>query len=253
MAEKILTHGHAVIDSDIPFRIDPLTKTVIPGSSNLTLAQRSQDSERFTFTIPGTVIEGHDMTRCNAVMIHFQNIDQSGTSASIGIYKVDDLDVHDDSVTLSWLVGLESTIYAGGLIFSIHFMCVEDGVVVYDFPTLTYSGITVGATVWNSETIVKEYPDIIAEFEARIAALERGGSMLPDDILRYSPQELTLEQQAQVQKNIGLSQDLTNIDLSNLLNGTWTETINGEVINHTSVFSADGTTVTIDGVVVKLR
>ena len=44
----------------------------------------------------------------------------------------------------------------------------------------------------------------------------------------------------------------TAIDLSNLANGTWTETIDGEVINHTSVFSADGTTVTIDGVVVKL-
>lgn len=46
--------------------------------------------------------------------------------------------------------------------------------------------------------------------------------------------------------------NLTYVDLSNLLNGTWTETINGEVINHTSVFSADGTTVTIDGVTVKL-
>lgn len=44
----------------------------------------------------------------------------------------------------------------------------------------------------------------------------------------------------------------TAIDLSNFENGTWTETINGEVINHTSVFSADGTTVTIDGVTVKL-
>lgn len=44
----------------------------------------------------------------------------------------------------------------------------------------------------------------------------------------------------------------TFVDISNLSNGTWTETIDGEVINHTSVFSADGTTVTIDGVVVKL-
>lgn len=44
----------------------------------------------------------------------------------------------------------------------------------------------------------------------------------------------------------------TDIDLSNFSNGTWTETIDGEVINHTSVFSEDGTTVTIDGVTVKL-
>jgi hypothetical protein len=45
----------------------------------------------------------------------------------------------------------------------------------------------------------------------------------------------------------------TAVDLSNFSNGTWTETIDGEVINHTSVFSEDGTTVTIDGVTVKLR
>ena len=44
----------------------------------------------------------------------------------------------------------------------------------------------------------------------------------------------------------------TFVDLSNLENGTWTETIDGEVVNHTSIFSADGTTVTIDGVTVKL-
>lgn len=44
----------------------------------------------------------------------------------------------------------------------------------------------------------------------------------------------------------------SDIDLSNLENGTWTEIIDGEVINHTSVFSEDGTTVTIDGVTVKL-
>lgn len=43
------------------------------------------------------------------------------------------------------------------------------------------------------------------------------------------------------------------VDLSNLENGTWTETINGEVVNHTSIFSEDFSQVTIDGVVVKLR
>ena len=59
--------------------------------------------------------------------------------------------------------------------FAIHFACIaDDGEVEYNLPTLSYSAITIGKTVWNSETIAKEYPDIIAEFEARIAALERG-------------------------------------------------------------------------------
>lgn len=175
MAEEILTHAREVIDTDVPFTIDPITKEIKPGSANLTLAQRAKNSERFTFTIPGTTIEGHDMSRCNSVLIHFQNIEQSGSGRSLGIYKVQDLAITDGSVTLSWLIGDEATLYAGALIFSIHFACIENGEVVYNFPTLTYSQILVGATVWNSETVAREYPDIIAEFDARLSVLENSG------------------------------------------------------------------------------
>lgn len=175
MATVIKTHTHAVIDDDRSFRIDPNSKEIVSDGVPLKLAQRSKDSERLTFTIPATTIEGHDMKACNAVMIHFQNLGQDPGQVSKGVYQVDDLRVENDSVTLSWLVGDEATVYAGGLIFSIHFICTaEDGSIVYDFPTLAYSKITIGPTVWNSETIEREYSDIIAQFAADIDALKTG-------------------------------------------------------------------------------
>ena len=176
MAEVIPTHTHSVVDADRPFIINPITKEITAGSTNLTLAQHSKNSDRLTFSIPDTIIEGHDMSKCNSVKIHFQNVCQKSGQVSTGIYSVTDLAVADGRVTLSWLIGAEATLYAGGLSFSIHFGCTaEDGTVVYNFPTLTYSKITVGATIWNSDTIAREYPDIIAEVDARIAALEALG------------------------------------------------------------------------------
>lgn len=169
-------HAHAVTDQDLPFVIDPITKEVASQGGSLVVPQHAKNSERFTFTIPDRRIEGHDMSEVNQVFVHFRNIGVKG-EVSAGIYKVEDLAVADDSVTLSWLIDNDATYYVGALIFSIHFICNdESGQVVYDLPTLTYSKISVGETVWNSEEIVKQYPDIIAQLESRISALEAGGT-----------------------------------------------------------------------------
>lgn len=211
MAEEILTHTHEVIDTDPRFTIDPKTKKIIAGAANLTLAQHAKESERLTFYVPDKMIEGHDLTICNDVQIHFVNIDQATQKKSIGVYKVTDLKAEEDSASLSWLIDDDVTRYAGGLIFSIHFACLaEDGSLVYDFPTLTYSEITVGATVWNSQTIEEEYPDIIRDFEQRLRALEQGANVTPEQIqaavdsyLDKNPVETgaTAEQAAQIQAN----------------------------------------------------
>lgn len=183
MAEEIQTHPHEIVDTDPSFIIDPKTKKITAGSNNLTLAQRSKNSERLTFFIPEKTIEGHDMSACNYVRIHFQNIDAKTGSIMPGIYKVTDLTVGDNFVQLSWLVDDDATLYAGALIFSIHFACIgEDGTVVYDLPTLTYSELLVGQTVWNSQTIANRYPDIILDFEKRIRALEAGANLSPEQI-----------------------------------------------------------------------
>lgn len=182
MATEIQTHAHEVVDTDPRFLIDPKTKKITPGSANLTLAQHAVNSERITFYIPGKVVEGHDLTLCNDCQIHFENIDEKTGKRSFGPYNVDDLKAENEGVVLSWLIDEEATRYAGALIFSIHFACIgEDGEIVYDFPTLTCSVLTVGETVWNSQTMAEEYPDIIRDFERRISALEAspGGTGKP--------------------------------------------------------------------------
>ena len=171
-----IKHAHAVIDQDLPFVIDPITKEVTSQGGSLVVPQHAKNAERFTFTIPDRYIEGHDMSEVNQAFVHFRNVGTQG-QLSAGIYKVEDLAVADDSVTLSWLIDDDATYYVGALIFSIHFICTdESGKVIYDLPTLAYSKISVGETVWNSETIAKQYPDIIAQLEARVSAIEAGGA-----------------------------------------------------------------------------
>ena len=169
-----MAHKHPVYDTDKHFVIDPITKRISTECSKVVLPQHSHRSERFTFEIPKEV-EGHDMSLCNLVEVHFQNIDAANNeNNSYGMYTVEDLQADGDTVYGSWLIEGDSTYYAGGLIFALHFACLSDtGEVEYNLPTLSYSAITIGQTVWNSETIAIQYPNIIAEFEYRIAELER--------------------------------------------------------------------------------
>lgn len=172
-----MAHKHPVHDTDKHFVIDPISKTITTECRKLTIPQHSHRSERFTFEIP-KMVEGHDMSQCNVVEIHFQNIDnEDKTQKNIGIYTVDDLQADGETVFCSWLIDGKATYYAGGLVFAIHFSCVADnGKVEYNLPTMCYSVITIGRTVWNSETIAKEHSDVIASFEARIEALENGAN-----------------------------------------------------------------------------
>ena len=204
-----MAHTHPVYDTDKHFIIDPITKKITTECQKLALPQHSHKSERITFEIPKEV-EGHDMSLCNVVEIHFQNIDATNKiNKSVGICKAEDLKTEGDTVYGSWLIDGEATRYAGGLIFALHFSCVENGELEYNLPTLSYSGITVGATVWNSETIANEHPDIIAEFEARIQALEKGGAsdeqiaQAVNNYLQENPVQAgaTTEQAAQIKQN----------------------------------------------------
>ena len=169
-----MAHKHPVYDTDKHFVIDPVSKRITTECSKVTLPQHSHRSERFTFEIDKEV-EGHDMSLCNLVEIHFQNIDsENKENKNIGIYKVDDLKAEGDTVFCSWQIEGESTYYSGALLFAIHFSCVSDtGEVEYNLPTLTYSAIQIGKTVWNSETIAKQYPGILEQFEARLSYVEK--------------------------------------------------------------------------------
>lgn len=187
MGVQKLAHIHSVYDTDAHFKIDGVTRAVKNASETKTmLVQHDHNSERFTFEIP-RIVDGHDMSTCNVVQVHYINIDSRNKENQYsGVYEVDDLQVSpngDDVVILSWLISGNATQYVGSLNFIIRFVCSSDGAVDYAWNTVIHSGVTVSAGIYNSETIVTEYPDVLAQFEERIAALEDGtggSSPLPE-------------------------------------------------------------------------
>lgn len=142
-----MEHLHSVIDYDKRFCIDPVTRMVKNNSGKVTLAQHDHNSERFTFEIPHA--DGHDMSSCDRVEIHFINKSNSSTSLrSEGVYLVDDVKVSpedNETVTFSWLISDEATKYAGSLKFLVRFICLSGEKIAYSWSTAIFKGITVVA------------------------------------------------------------------------------------------------------------
>lgn len=170
---------HQVYDTDAHFKIDPVTRVIKNASSGKNvLIQGDHNSERFTFELP-KLIDGHDMSKCNSVQVHYINIDSTDKSkCSADTYNVDDLRTspEDENVVIcSWLISGNATRYAGSLAFLLKFKCIDvDGSVSYVWNTARYNSISISNGLDNGESIAEEYSDILAQWEARISALENG-------------------------------------------------------------------------------
>lgn len=182
-----MEHKHPVHDTDTHFFINPITKEIENKSGKSNLIQYDHNSERFSFEIPKEV-EGHDMMLCNEVQVHYINIDSSTKAQNPGVYPVNDMQVSPEDenvVVLTWLISNNATQYAGTLNFLVKFKCIADnGKVEYVWNSGIFKGITVSNGMDNGEAIVKEYPDILAEWEARIEALEENGGATDDQIAK---------------------------------------------------------------------
>lgn len=167
-----------VRDTDARFVIDPVSGEITNNSEKDTITQGSHNSEVFTFEMPRDI--GHDMMNCNLVEVHYINIKaKDKTQTSEGIYKVNDLKVcpeDDKKVILSWTIDGSATVHQGTLSFSIHFKCIsDDGKCLYRWPTKTFNKMGVTSCVDTTDAVMEENQDIIAEWEARISALEQSG------------------------------------------------------------------------------
>lgn len=152
---------HPVYDTDKHFTIDLTTSALTSQMSKISLVKGSHNAERFTFDFPRTV-EGHDLTLCNTVEVHFLNIDAVTKETSIGTYKVEDIEaIDDEQIVFSWLIDGRATKYGGSLRFSIHFKCMEEGKLTYRYPTAVYSGILISDGIDHGDEIVEEYNDIV--------------------------------------------------------------------------------------------
>lgn len=174
-----MSHKHSVYDTDTHFIIDGITRAVKNASSVKTmLVQGDHNSERFTFELP-RMIDGHDMSLCNDVKVHYTNVDNTTKEAQHGVYSVTDLQIcpdDDEIVVLSWLISNNATQHAGGLQFGLSFRCLAaDGTIEYAWNTAIHTGVSVSSGLDNGDAVVDEYPDVLAALESRIAWLEKNG------------------------------------------------------------------------------
>lgn len=173
-----MSHDHEtiVIDSDKHFVIDPVTRAITTESPKLKLMQYDHRSERFTFEIPKT-IEGHDMTLCNKIRIHYLNTGSSDRHADV--HEVADMQVSKDDpekLLFSWLIERTATQFAGTLSFAVRFYCIlDDSTVDYSWGTDIFNNITVSNGMENTEQVVEDYSDLIASIQKEIADLKLNG------------------------------------------------------------------------------
>lgn len=167
-----MAHRHSVYDTDAHFLIDAVSRTIKNESKKITVVQYDHKSERFSFELP-RYIEGHDMSVCDKVEVHYINIDSSTKAKVTGLYEVDDLQVNPDDegkVFCSWLIDGNATQYAGQLSFLLRFCCLTGTVVDYAWNTAIFSDVYVTTGMNASDTIVAEYIDILERWKADLFA-----------------------------------------------------------------------------------
>lgn len=166
-------HKHPVYDTDTHFIIDPKTRAVSnPESKKTLLMQNDHNSERFSFEI-NRYVEGHDLTLCDKVEIHYINADSTKKNKSLGVYEVTDVEIitdKEDTIVFTWLISENATLYAGTLNFLILFACTEKGEDVYRWNSGINTSIVISKGMNNGEAISEIYPDILTQWKEDLYA-----------------------------------------------------------------------------------
>lgn len=160
-----MAHTHGVADDDLHFIIDPTTREITNELKKIKLMQGDHASEVFTFEIP-RYVDGHDMSLCNKIAVHYINVGQSASNPDVHIVTDATIDDSEEKITFTWIIRSPATKYPGTLSFLIKFSCVgDDGVILYQWNTDIFKGITVSTGMDNGETLYEEYPDILEKWK----------------------------------------------------------------------------------------
>lgn len=172
-----MNHNHNIIDADPFFEVNTTTRQIKNASpTKTTVIQYDHNSERFTFAVD-RFVEGHDLTECSKIEVHYVNVDVPG------VYTVTDIAIDSEDpnkAVCSWLLSANATGKAGLLSFLLRFSCVDvDGNITFAWSTGIFTGITVAQGMVNTEGIVEAYPDVLeqlkAELDKKIEGLQSGG------------------------------------------------------------------------------
>ena len=163
-----MAHIGRVYDTDNRFTIDANTRLIKNEMVNKTsIVQFDHNSERFSFELP-RYIDGHDMSECNNVEVHYLNVSSETKQTAPGVYIVDDLQIspnNQEKVVCSWLISSGATIYAGILTFLIRYECRTGNVLDYAWNTAPHSEIYVTKGLYSSKDVLETYVDVIEQWK----------------------------------------------------------------------------------------
>ena len=168
-----MSHSHDVIDTNTHFIINPLTRKITSAETTpLSLMQYDHNSERLTFEMP-RYIDGHDMTLCNKIEVHYINITKNKTQQNADIYRVDDISVGEgeteEKALFSWLVSQNATKLVGSVMFSICFLCTTEEIIDYSWATDIHT-FSIAEGIRNTDAVVAQYADAIEAIKDGIRA-----------------------------------------------------------------------------------
>jgi len=161
-----VSHDHNIVDSDKHFVIDTLLRTITTETGELVLSQGDHNSERYTFEIP-RMVEGHDMSLCNRIEVHYDNISKNKKETNEGFDVVTDAAVNGDDLRFSWLISGNATRLFGTIQFWINFICTDESdEIIYSWGTDIFKSVRVLANNRNTDSVVATFPDVLAQWKA---------------------------------------------------------------------------------------
>lgn len=156
-----MVHIHDVVDTDTPLRIDSGTRKIINHSDTTDkkrIMQGDHNCEILTFQLD-RYIDGHDMTLCNLVRIHYDNIGEGG-KRNEGVEYVNELyvsEADEDVVEFTWQISGNVTKLVGPVNFCVEFTCVNEGFVVYTWKTAICNHLVIEQSIDNSDVVGPDY------------------------------------------------------------------------------------------------
>lgn len=172
LTEEVTGHTHVVTDPDSYFVINPDTREIENSSrTKNVLMQFDHNSEVYTFEL-ARYVEGHDMTLCNRVRVHFNNVDGTTLEENADVAELYDLDICPDDenkVLCSWTITRQATQLIGTLNFLVQYECIdENGDAVYEWHSDIYTDVKIKKTINNAEQAIVEYSNILEQWYQRI-------------------------------------------------------------------------------------
>ena len=158
-----MSHDELIVNCDPCFDINPATRTITCNSGKTCIMQYDHNSERFGFRMP-RYVEGHDMSICDRVEVHYINEDKNTKEIVRDTYIVQDLMVSKDDeekIEFSWLISQKATKLFGALAFLVRFSCFSEDKPEYIWNTSIFSGITISQGLYNTEIVIEENADLI--------------------------------------------------------------------------------------------